>query len=203
MPAVGEVFQYTFTQSYVGQTTENVIHFRARTIGTPTAADLRAVADRWVAHMATVQVTALQYRATRIKQMTPIGFDEMLHLSPTLTGTIGAAGAPTTIAAVITKRTGTAGKSHRGRMYLAGFPAGWGSDIISVGSGPADIANYANLLLTKFGDAGDDPTMVAGVYSRTIGGEFPFTLAGWQAITRWDPQLLLGNQRRRRLFVGI
>ena len=203
MAAAGEVWQYTFVQSYQGQTVENVMHMRSILLSTPSAAALKAVADNWLNSQKLTQVTAVIYRSVRIKQMTPIAFDEIIYAPTVPTGTLGTTGANTTLSVVLTKRTGIAGKSHRGRFYLAGYPQTWGVDVIDAGSGPTVLATFATDLLTKFGEAGTDPTMVAGIYSRTIGGDFPFTLAGWQAITRWDPQLVVGNQRRRRLFVGI
>ena len=131
---------------------------------------MKASADNWLVSQRDCQVNAVIYRSVRIKQMTPLAFDEIIY-------------APTVI--------------------NAGYPAGWGFDVIDTAPGPTSLATFASQLLAKFGEGGTDPTLVAGIYSRTIGGDFPFTLAGWQPITRWDPQPVVGNQRRRRLFVGI
>lgn len=203
MPAVGEIFQYTFVTSYQGQTVENVMHMRARSATLPTAAQHIASASSWLASQSLCQVTAVIYRSVRVKQMTPIAFDEQIVVPTVATGANATGGANTTLSVVLTKRTGVAGRSHRGRYYLAGYPSSWGVDVIDTAPGPTNLATLANIWLTNFGEAGADPTMCAGIYSRVIGGSLPFTLAGWQPITRWDPQPIIGNQRRRRLFVGI
>jgi hypothetical protein len=202
MPAVGEIYQYTFGATYQGQLVENVIHMRARSAIIPTDAALKASADAWLLLQSQVQVVAVVYRPVRIKRMTPIAFDEITYIPAIVTGAQSIGGVNTTLAVVITKRTGVAGKTHRGRLYLGGYPATWGVDFVNIAPGPTLLGTFAGQLLATFGEGGTDPTVSAGVYSRTIGGSFPFTLPGWQQITRWDPQLLVGNQRRRRQGVG-
>jgi hypothetical protein len=203
VPASGEVFQWTLEQSYAGQTVENVMHMRARATTLPTRAQIQTSVDNWLSSQKIAQVGAVSYRQVRVKQMTPIAFDEIIILPTVLTGEISAPGHNTTVSVVITKRTGVAGRAHRGRFYLGGFPIGWGTNILEGTSGAAVLGTLADAWLAKFSEAGTDPTFCAGVYSRSIGGGFPFTVAGWQPITRWDPQVVFGNQRRRRLFVGI
>jgi len=203
MPAVGEIYQFTLVSLYQGQTVENVVHMRAVALTTPTPTMFQNAIDQWFTSQQSVQVTAVIYQPCRIKQMTPIAFDEHLVLPAIATGAAGTTGANTTLSVVITKRTGVAGKTHRGRFYLAGYPAVWGVDRINASSGPTILGTFAGELLAKFGEGGTNGDFVAGIYSRTIGGSFPFTLAGWQPITKWEPQLLVGNQRRRRLERGI
>jgi len=203
MPAVGEIWQFTLVSSYQGQTCENVVHMRAVALSTPTPAMLQAALDQWFLLQRVVQVSAVSYRPCRLKQMTPIAFDEHLVLPSSTVGLDGGLGANTTLSVVITKRTGVAGKTHRGRLYLPGYPAAAGVDIITSGPHITNLNTFAAGLLSTFGEGGSNGNFVAGIYSRTIGGSFPFTLAGWQAITAWEPQFLVGNQRRRRLFRGI
>lgn len=203
MPAAGEIFQFTLVSSYQGQTCENVVHMRAVAITPPTPTMFQAAIDQWFLSQKILQVNAVQYRPCRIKQMTPLAFDESLILPSTLVGDDGGEGANTTLSVVITKRTGVAGKTHRGRLYLAGYPHNWGVDRITLNQGPSKLGQVAGEWLAKFGEGGTNGDFVAGIYSRTIGGSFPFTLAGWQPITKWEPQILVGNQRRRRLDRGI
>jgi hypothetical protein len=203
MPASGEIYQFTLVSSYQGQTVENVVHMRRTDLTPTTPTMVQNAINQWFNSQKVVQVNAVQYRPCRIKQMTPLAFDESLVLPDSPTGLDGGTGANTTLSVVITKRTGVAGKTHRGRFYLAGYPAVWGVDRITSSGGPTNLGTFAGELLAKFGEGGTNGDFVAGIYSRTIGGSFPFTLAGWQAITKWDPQLLVGNQRRRRLDRGI
>lgn len=204
MPAVGDIFQLTFQQLWRGQIMENVIHFRARGVA-PTDENLKADAQLWLNFFGFLQTTEVTYPQVLIKRMTPLAFDEIRYI-PTggaVSGQQATTAGNTTLAIIFTKRTGTAGKTHRGRMYVGGYPASWGVDRITDSAGATAMGTFAGSALATFGEDGSSLTLCAGIYSRTIGGSLPFTLAGWQAITRWDPQVLIGNQRRRREGVGI
>lgn len=203
MPATGEIYQYTFVQSYDGQTLENVLHFRERTAGV-SEANLKLTAQNYWNTMQPMQTTAVAYVQCIIKRMTPVELDPIIAI-PTgvVSGSQATAAHNSTIAIIFTKRTGTAGKSHRGRLYIGGTPSTWGIDRVVTAPGPATMGTFAGSLLAIFGEGGTDANMSLGVYSRSIGGTSPFTVAGWQQITRWDGQLVYGNQRRRRLGVGV
>jgi hypothetical protein len=108
------------------------------------------------------------------------------------------------ISAVITKRTGVAGKSHRGRVYIGGLPLTFATDPNKLNTtGATAIGTFTGQVIGTWGPSGSDPTLQIGVYSRKIGGTNPFTVAGWQAITALDGQIVFGTQRRRRVGVGI
>jgi hypothetical protein len=203
MPAVGEIFQYTFIQQCKFQILETVIHFRQRDVHPLTNAEHIAVCDNWLSSLAKVQSNRVTYPSLRVKQMTPIGFDQLI-LAPTVAaGNFNVEPVNNQIALIFTKRTGVAGMRHRGRMYVGGIPVDAGNNGLADGSLATAAGTVAGELLAKFSETGTDPTMCAGVYSREIGGSLPFTVGGWQPITKWDPQLIFGVQRKRRLGVGI
>jgi hypothetical protein len=203
MPAVGEIFQMTLIQQCKFQILETVIHFRARTALSPTDAQLVTVTDNWINSVAKVQSNRVTYPSVRWKEMTPLAFDQRI-LAPTIAaGNFNVEPVNNQIALIFTKRTGVAGMRHRGRMYIGGIPVDAGNNGLADGSLATAAGTVAGELLAKFGEEGTDPTMCAGVYSREIGGSLPFTVGGWQAITKWDPQLIFGVQRKRRLGVGI
>jgi hypothetical protein len=203
MPAVGEIFQYTFIQQLQLQILETVIHFRAITALPITEAQHRAVADSFLTELGRMQVGTCLYPSVRVKQMTPLAFDQII-LAPTVAGgTINESPQNNQISLIITKRTGVAGSTHRGRMYVGGFPITWGLNFLAAGAPATAAGTAAGFLLSKFQEGGTDPTMVAGIYSKAIGGSTPFTVGGWQPITKWEPQLLFGVQRKRRIGVGI
>jgi hypothetical protein len=104
---------------------------------------------------------------------------------------------------ILTKRTGVAGKTHRGRIYIGGLSANDVTVNLMNVSGITRATNFIASIMTTFGPAGTDTHLQLGVYSRVIGGSSPFTLAGWQPVTRLDLQVVLGNQRRRRFGVGM
>jgi len=203
MPAVGEIFQYTFIQQLQFQIIETVIHFRAITAAPITNAQHISVADNFLNSLKKIQTNRSTYPSFIVKQMTPVGFDQII-LAPTVVGgNFNEEPANNQLAIVFTKRTGVAGARHRGRMYVAGYPASAGLNTLAGGGLLTAVGTVAGELLAKFQEGGTDPTMVAGIYSKSIGGTLPFTVAGWQPITKWEPQLLFGVQRKRKIGVGI
>lgn len=203
MPAIGDIYQYTFVQQLLGITMETVIHMRA-VVAAPTDAQLKLSAENWLLSQRNLQTTTVTYPLVIIKRMTPIPFDELRYIPvSTIAGVVNTTATNSQLAIVFTKRTGVAGTSHRGRMYIGGFPVGWGDNHLTNPTGLTAVGTFAGELLAKFQEGGTDGSVVAGVYSREIGGSAPMTLAGWQPITRWDPQLIFGVQRRRREGVGI
>lgn len=203
MPAVGEIYQYTFVQQLKLQILETVLHFRART-ALVTEANIKTAGDQFLESLQKLQVTECLYPQIRVKQMTPLAFDQIIYTPQTVNGGLINEGPQNNqISLVFTKRTGVAGATHRGRMYIGGFPLGWGINFLLGGTPATTAGTVAGELLAKFGEGGTNPTMECGIYSKAIGGSTPFTVAGWQPITRWDPQLLFGVQRKRKIGVGI
>lgn len=203
MVAVGQVYQMTYVQHLAGQAMETVLHYREVT-GSSTPAQIASDADLFWQILAQVQTPDVSYTQLIVKQMTPIPFDETIN--PAVIATTGAnsvAVVNNTLAAVITKRTGTAGKSHRGRMYIGGLGSNHIATNTLSATGITAFTVFASTILSHWGPSGISPFLQIGIYSRSIGGSTPFTIAGWQPITKFDVQPIVGNQRRRRLGVGI
>lgn len=203
MPATGQIYQVTYQMSAGGQAVENVLHFRELN-GASTPAQIRSSAEGYLAHVAPLISNQCIFSNIIIKQMTPVAFDETVG-PPVSTGSGTDSGAlgNLQVALVLTKRTGTAGKTHRGRIYIGGISnAQMSVNIIN--------ASYATLagtavsnIMGQYGPSGTDTHLQLGLYSKTIGGSSPFTVAGWQPVTSIDVQPILGAQRRRRVGVGI
>lgn len=203
MPATGDIYQFDFIQLLKLQILETVIHMRART-GLVTEDAIKASATNFLQTLAKGQCTEVTYPQVRVKRMTPLAFDQFLFAPPGInSGLINESPQNNQISLIFTKRTGVAGLRHRGRMFVGGFPIGWGVNQLLSGTPATTAGTMAGEFLAKFGEDGTDATFAAGVYSKEIGGTIPFTVAGWQAITRWDPQLTFGVQRKRKLGVGI
>lgn len=202
-PPVGPVYQMTYQMKLDGQTCENVLHFRTLT-GTETDTQIGQSAELYLATVKPLIHQNVTFPLIVIKQMTPLAFDEKFWVPVNNTqGAVGGEIRSNSVAIILTKRTGIAGKTHRGRIYLPGVPFNLTTpNGLNVGGGAVAQTVCGNLIAT-FGDAGTDLNLRIGVYSRSIGGFNPFTPAGWQQITRFDPQPVLGNQRRRRPGVGI
>lgn len=204
MPATGQIYQVTYVMSVLGQAVENVLHYRELN-GTSTPAQIRTSAEKFFTFVAPMISSSVLFTQIIIKQMTPLAFDETI--GPPATTTTGSNGSSadgnTTVALVITKRTGTAGKTHRGRMYIGGLPGAYTAQSILTSSLSTESGTFVSNMMGAFGPTGTDTHLQLGLYSRTIGGSSPFTVAGWQPVTSLDVQTTLGNQRRRRLGVGI
>lgn len=202
-PSTGQIYQVTYQQTLAGQTIENVIHFRERT-GTSTPAQIATSVQAFMTAMSQVQTTDLVNTAIIVKQMTPVAFDESIITPTTATGQQSSARFPSTVACVLTKRTGVAGKTHRGRIYVAAVPTIYATspDRLNTAGGTA-FGTFASSVMSTYGELGSDTHLQIGVYSRVLGGSHPFTVAGWQALTSIDTQIIFGTQRRRRVGVGI
>jgi hypothetical protein len=205
MAASGEIYQATFQGLLNGAICENVLHFRALN-GSVTQSQINAGIERFWFLTQGIQCNSYVYNNIIIKRMTPIALDEINYVPTTVSHGSGTGGCmQNTIAAIMTLRTGTAGKSHRGRIYFAGLADGMvnaGGNTLST-AGAVLFASTATNLVSEFGPSGANTAVALGIYSRTIGGIHPFSLAGWQQVSTIDIQTILGNQRRRRLGVGI
>lgn len=205
--ASGELWQMTLQMLLDGQICENVLNMRERT-GASTPAEIRTSAQAfWTTYRGAI-CGGVTLNQIVLKQMTPIAFDEIFAapIAGEENGAIGGAPAPNAMAVVVTLRTGTAGKSHRGRMYIPGVSTGQLTDNgnkVNPVSLP-DLQTVFDNLVGIFGDAaGTDPTFAWGIYSKVIGGSSPYTVAGWQPVDNCVVRPILGNQRRRRIGVGI
>jgi hypothetical protein len=205
--ATGEIYQCTIQMLSDGQTVENVLHMRART-GTRLAEELReGMRDFWDIYRTVITDNVL-LTSLIIKQITPVAFDTFFALphDGNSSGNVSDAPLNLTVAVVSTLRTGVAGKTHRGRIYTPGVSTAWvleGQNRL----GDVRVNSFVTMwgdVMTAFGDAdGTDPNWAIGIYSRLIGGTSPATVAGWQAVTEIVPHAILGNQRRRRVGVGV
>ena len=205
--ATGEIWQMVYQMAYRSQTVENVIHFRERT-GLSTIAQVKqSAADFW-SLMRPFIVGDVVLTQIICKQVTPTALDQQFGAanSGETAGSSSGAGVALTVALVLTLRTGVAGKTHRGRIYVPGFSLGQAIDSGDKvnPSVQSTLNTQADAILTEFGDAsGTDTHLALGIYSRLIGGTSPYTLAGWQAVEQIVVQPILGNQRRRRPGVGV
>lgn len=203
-PAAGEMFKVVVRQSLRGQAVQNVLFFRGMT-GAESAAQLASELESDLFPIwGTVQGSSLIYLGTTITQVTPITLDLVIsgHTAPPTNGQRSTNTGPNSVAAVMTLRTGTAGKTHRGRIYFGGIDTiDFPNDIMSTAAAGV-YSTAAASILTKWGISGSSLFFRLGIYSRLLGGTAPYTLAGWQQVTTIDVQPVLANQRRRRLGVG-
>jgi hypothetical protein len=203
MPAIGEIYQVTFQSSIQGQTIENVCHFREVT-GVSTDAQIDTAAQGFFTLLSNLLPSTQILTGIIVKKMTPVAFDERLLVPTTATGQQSASPLNQTIALVFTKRTGVAGKTHRGRLYSSAIPSNMTNDGCRLNTtGGTICGTFASSVIGQYGPSGSNGHLQFGVYSKAIGGGSPFTAAGWQPVITLDTQIIFGNQRRRRVGVGI
>lgn len=208
MPVVagGELYMTTVTGVYLGQLIENVLMFRERT-GASTNAEIAASTQSFWTSFRKMFAPSFTLTYIQSKRMTPIALDTQF-VAPVPGENAGGddgEGTNCTVAVVVTLRTGTAGKRHRGRVYLgcSSLSRHTSNDTRMSAAGLANYNAVWDEILGKFDDAtGTDEHLALGIYSRVIGGTNPYTVAGWQAVTQAVVQPILGNQRRRRPGVG-
>lgn len=203
MPATGNIYQVTYQSKQNGQICEQILHYRELN-GLSTPAQIRTAAENFWILIAPAISNQVTFQNMIIKQMTPLAFDETLGPPVTVSGgTNSSDPINNTLALVLTKRTGVAGKTHRGRLYINGIPVSQadqvGLNVVGVGVWTGVTAG----IMAEYGPSGTNTHLQIGVYSRSIGGFNPFTVAGWQPITSLDIQPVFGNQRRRRVGIGI
>lgn len=203
MPAVGEIYQATYQCSVQGQTIENVVHFREVT-GTSTTSDINTAVKLFGHKLAGIMSNTSIQTGIILKKMTPIAFDETLLVPTDAVGALTGNVMNLTVALILTKRTGVSGKSHRGRMYVSPVTFDLTTDQCRLSvAGAGIVGTFCSDIIATFGPSGSNGHMQFGIYSGVLGGHSPFTLAGWQAVTTLEPQIIFGNQRRRRVGVGI
>jgi hypothetical protein len=201
-PAVGEIIQVTLRGLYDGQLIENVINMRELVEATVDEALALSVEALRLTILARLNNGYVSLPAI-YKRMTPVPLDEQfVPMTGATTGSGTGTACQSTVACVLTYRTGAAGKTHRGRTYLAPLSYNITSPDRLNSDGLTAMNGLATTLMDQFGVDGSDLSLRLGIYSKVIGGAHPYTLAGWQQVTQVIPQTILGNQRRRRVGVG-
>lgn len=206
--AAGDLWQMTLNMNLLGQLFQNVFMMRERGVVVHTDAEIKGAGQAfWHIYRDTIS-HQVSLQSIILKRMTPVAFDSLI------TGPASGEGAGTepddpinpTCAMVVTLRTGVSGKTHRGRCYTPGIATG---ALLEYGQALTTAAQTRyqgkwSDLMALFDDAtGTSLVFALGIYSRVLGGTTPHTVAGWQAVTQPVVNFVLGNQRRRRLGVGV
>lgn len=140
-----------------------------------------------------------------------VGGGEQLVEPSTTVGTVtGAPRGATTVSVVISFRSTLAGRSHRGRNYLALYNTGSELQGSLLAASKTTVEAAYDAFLTAYGDAGTDTDYTWGVWSRKLGE----TLDTSGRVTAYNPAAgffpvhairvdsVLRTQRRRELGVG-
>lgn len=162
----------------------------------------------WVLHL--LPVISQNYTLEQItyKQISPVLSNEYIY-TPTADNVGEASGdcEPSFVAALLSKQTALGGRTHHGRMYIAGVPEGSkiGSLISTEDPFWNGLLGFVTCIASKFitGDPPVSRTFVLGVFSRKLGGEtFPANVAGFTPITALVPHRELATMRSRKIGRG-
>lgn len=113
-------------------------------------------------------------------------------------GTTGGGSLPSSMAFVIRRRTNLPGRRGYGRIYLTGFPLAWENDSIANLGVPAFVTAISGFIA----NANADLVNGANTWSpRHYAAKNTLTRA--TPIRQWAYDLVLRNQRRRQIGVGM
>jgi hypothetical protein len=195
--AIGDLYQLTVMGRCHGQTILNVLHYAITTeVGITQLTDLvttfRTTCEAHWRACHSAEYTLDGYLAQKIR---PLPINASYEEGPlVLAGTGGAQALPTSVAAVLTKRTDLAGRSYRGRVYLSAIPTTFELD-----------SELTGAALNVYQTLADDLEQILAA-----GAGNAFTPVLWRRsaelarpITQFVPRQVLRNQRRRQVGRGI
>lgn len=208
--AVGDLFEVRLVGKMEGQETDNVLHFAC--VGASSDVELYLIVvliNCFVTHLIPVLSSSWSLEKVVWKKVSPtLGVEQVYTTDLPAPGEGSAAALPSYASAVISKRSATGGRSHRGRMYLPGIPedATTNSSINPGGAFWTALASFITCVISAFvhpDPAGGTNLFDLGVYSRKIGGStFPLGAAGFTAITSLVRVAELGTTRSRKVGRG-
>lgn len=207
--AVGDCFQVRVQGRMEGQVTNNILHFLAATsIDDVELRLIVALAECFITHLLPVVTSAWTLEQFVWKRVRPtLGVEVVSTPAGIGPGTGSASALPSFVSAVLSIRTATGGRSHRGRMYLPGVtePATLVSALDTSNAFWTALVAFAACVTTKFilGDPPAANSFQMEVYSRKLGGStFPYGAAGFTAVTSIKPVQQLGTTRSRKVGRG-
>jgi hypothetical protein len=208
--ASGDMWQVRLQGRQEGQETNNVLHF----VTAGAAADVEttlilAMAECFVEQIIPHLAASWKLEQIRWKKVAPALGPEYITVPPgTLTGGVIGPSYPSFVAGLLSIHTLLGGRSHRGRMFIAGLPesAAPNSVIVEGSDFAAALIAFVNCIATKFINIGDPAPASSyrlGVYSRKLGGSaFPYGAAGFTAVAQIVPELILATMRSRKVGRG-
>lgn len=208
--AVGSIWEVRIEGRIEGQLTDNVLHFVC--VGATADVDLHLIQvllSCFITHLLPVITSSWTLERIVWKQVGPtLGVEQISIPTGTTSGGGNAQALPSYCSAVISKRTLVGGRSHRGRMYIAGIPENQtlGSKIDPSGPFWAGLLGFALCVITNFvhpDPAGGTDIFDLIVYSRKLGGaHFPYGTAGVTDVREFVPVADIGTTRSRKLGRG-
>lgn len=207
--AVNDAYQVRVIGRQEGVETNNVLHFITRSGDTDVETHLIAVMiECFIDNILPALSEDWSLIEARWKKVSPtLGVEHVYTPTGTLTGGAAVNAFPTYVSALTSIRTLLGGRTHRGRMFLAGIPkdAGDNSQINTAGSFWTALLAWLSCIATNFihtGSPGTNEWSMA-VYSRLTGGSsLPYGGTGFTAVSSLTANQLLATTRSRKVGRG-
>lgn len=207
--AVNDCYQVRLIGTQEGVQTNNVIHFLTRSGDTDVETHLIAVmVSCFMTNLLPQLSQDWALIEARWKKVSPtLGVEHVYTPTGTLTGGSSTHAFPTYVSALTSIRTLLGGRTHRGRMFLAGIPkdAANESQIDSGGAFWTALVAWLSCIATNFihGTTVGTNEWSMAVYSRKTGGStLPYGNSGFTAVSQVVGNLLLATTRSRKVGRG-
>jgi len=195
IPALNTV-RISFEFSLAGEIVVNVIYAEKSTtiLSTDLTSLITALRGWWTSDGKTHRAPALALTAIRTRNLTFAAGEVEDYIYPTPeAGTYAGEVEASQVAAVVSFRTGLAGRSHRGRNYLAGINSGAVTgNVIATADAAGYVADYVALA-----DAIETVTGFKHVVCSFYTAKFPRATALTTPITQYICNTRVDTQRRR------
>lgn len=208
---VGDIWKIRLQGRQEGQETNNVLHFH--TVGHSDDVLVHLVqvfADCFIDNLLPVLSSAWSLETVRYQRMNGVPTAEQIFVpTGTLAGGGPATALPSFASMCISIQAMEAGRSKRGRFYIAGIPESATTNSqfdTSAAFWIAAVAFCACLASNFFHpDAGvGDDSFDIGTYSRVLGSDsVPYTAVGFAPAVSLTPRQVVATTRSRKLGVGV
>lgn len=208
---LNDVYKVRMQGRIEGQVTFNVFYFKSVSgAGDTDVLDhlIMALFSCFIDHLVPVMPISYRYEKMIWQKVFPDVGPEFETLPPdSAVGETAGDALPSFCSSLVSVRTSRAGKSGRGRIYLAGIPESASNQSFFDPSGPYWVAlvAFAACLATKFiiGDPPGDNAWQMMVYSRKLGGNtLPIGNAGLAPVTNFVPRQQLATTNSRKVGRG-
>jgi len=207
--AVNDAYQVRLIGTQEGVQTNNVMHFITRSGDTDVETHLIAVmVECFITNILPNLSSDWSLIEARWKKVSPsLGVEHIYTPTGTLTGGSSTNAFPTYVSALTSIRTLLGGRTHRGRMFLAGIPkdVGDNSQINTSGAFWTALVAWLGCIATNFihGTTVGTNEWSMAVYSRKTGGStLPYGASGFTAVSQLSANALLATTRSRKVGRG-
>lgn len=198
--AAQEILQLRIIGTVVGETFNNVLHFRQRVADTGTAAELAAnfntnLSNAWV-NATGDEMSITRYEA---RALTPEIQDPETAVPGDGVGNLTGDSLPSFCAAVVKISTGFSSRRKRGRFFIAGLVESQQDGGVLIASAITQMQAIVTALEGQYGPSGTSDWEM-GVYSRaSIADGTADMYTAFTPMTSLSVSSIISTQRRRRL----